>query len=256
MLWKIEGFSSDGPPPPQSIAPAPQAVSINSQGGSLLFARSAFVPTVSTECPAQYTRLLSFYTPNCGPQFFMRFKLHFVAGQNPVLAFCNAGGNVFFWDFCRLTAYQDLLNNIEDPDLDMGTDKSQLPPLPTWLKQVVPRNKAEKSVKAPRHGSDKESTTSAQTFPTEPNVQDTKAKLEQTAKFGPETMDAWTLKYKMHDPYTALRAHKTESSAENMVGRQTAWSPSGEWCVVVGSSNTTLVLQRWAKKTHVSSGTV
>ena len=32
----------------------------------------------------------------------------------------------------------------------------------------------------------------------------------------------------------------------DFLGRQIAWSPGGEWCVVVGSMNCVAVLQRWS----------
>ncbi|PHH75875.1 hypothetical protein CDD83_4347 [Cordyceps sp. RAO-2017] len=159
VLWRIEGFSSDSPPPRTSMAPTPQIV----------------VPS------AQYTRLLEFHTPNCGPQFFMRFKLHHVPGQNPVLAFCNAAGNIFFWDLKRITEYCNVMAMRADA---MGRLRN--------------------------HGSDRESVTSAQIDNTDLSV---------------ETLESWASKYSVEDPQEPLKAHKTESSSTNFVGRQAAWSP-------------------------------
>ena len=123
-LWRIEGFSSSNPPPAESEAPVAQTtIPSNCEEASRL-TLSAFVPTVSPQCPSQYTTLLQFATPNCGPQFFMRFKLHFVPDQHPVLAFCNAGGNVFFWDFERLVAYREFMEALYD--------RSDLTSNPRW----------------------------------------------------------------------------------------------------------------------------
>ncbi|PNY23968.1 Polycomb protein esc [Tolypocladium capitatum] len=229
VLWRIEGFSSDGPPPPQSAAPTPQSVVPASNEDPGRLTRSAFVPVTSPLCPAQYTRLLELHTPNCGPQFFMRFKLHHVPGQNPVLAFCNAAGNIFFWDFKRLTEYRDFMAMLRDPRRDKGKVQT-----PGWLKPMIPRQRADAIGRIRMLGSDRESVASGQTGKTD------------GSGFSAETLESWASRYSMEDPQEPLRAHKTESSSANFVGRQAAWSPGGEWCVVVGSSNTTLVLQRWA----------
>ncbi|KAH7327883.1 WD40-repeat-containing domain protein [Stachybotrys elegans] len=235
VLWRVEGFSSDDPPPPQSIAPTPQSVTpTNYDPGRLT--RSAFVPAISPQCPSQYTRVLEFFTPNCGPQFFMRFKLHFVPDQNPVLAFCNAGGQIFFWDLKRLTTYRDVLLAHEDHD----HDKSQPQRLPLWLK--AGRQKGDTKARGKGSAGDRESQSSMQ-------IDTSKGKdKDDIGSYNAETLESWASKYSMEDPHDPLRAHKTESSTANFVGRQAAWSPGGEWCVIVGSSNTALILQRWRSK--------
>ncbi|KJZ78103.1 hypothetical protein HIM_02740 [Hirsutella minnesotensis 3608] len=234
VLWRIEGFSSDGPPPPQSAAPTPQIVVPSSNEDPARLTRSAFVPVTSPLCPAQYTRILEFSTPNCGPQFFMRFKLFHVPDQNPVLAFCNAAGNIFFWDFHRLTAYRDVMKAMSDPH----RDKSKAVQLPYWLKPVIPRQRADGMGKLRAQGSDRDSTASG---------------TVDGLDLAPETLDSWSSKYSMEDPQEPLKAHRAESSSTNFVGRQAAWSPGGEWCVVVGSSNTALLLQRWAKRCEAAA---
>lgn len=234
VLWRIEGFSSDGPPPPEDAAPTPQNVIPATYEDPGRLTRSAFVPLTSPVCPAQYTRLLQFYTPNCGPQFFMRFSLHHVPGQNSVLAFCNAAGNIFFWDLQRLVVFRDVMISLKDPT------RNQIKPsqLPTWLKPVIPRQRVDTAGKLRAQGSDRESVTSSQTVQT-----------DGSGNFSAETLGSWASKYSMNDPQEPLRAHKMESSSANFVGRQVAWSPGGEWCVVVGSSNTVLMLQRWPGRT-------
>ncbi|KAK5998190.1 Polycomb eed-B-like protein [Cladobotryum mycophilum] len=233
VLWRIEGFSSDGPPPSQTSAPTPQNVLPTNYEDPGRLTRSAFVPVISPQCPVQYTRLLEFHTPNCGPQFFMRFKLHHVPNQNPVLAFCNAAGNIFFWDFKRLTTYHDFIMALSDPH----RDKSKPLQLPSWQKPVIPRHRTDGTSKTRHNGSDKEHI-----------AQSLQVSHSDNFEFSPETLEAWAARYSMEDTHEPLRAHKSESSSANFVGRQAAWSPGGEWCVVVGSSNTTLVLQRWNKK--------
>ncbi|GKU15178.1 unnamed protein product [Fusarium langsethiae] len=182
--------------------------------------------------------LLQFFTPNCGPQFFMRFKLHFVPDQHPVLAFCNAAGNVFFWDFERLVAYREFMEALKDP----GRDKSKPLPHPSWMRPVKGRPKTDSKG---RHGGGDKDVPS--TFRA-----DAIRLSEEIGDYNAETLETWASRYSQDDPHEPLKAHKTESSSANFVGRQTAWSPGGEWCVVVGSSNQALILQRWANKGSTS----
>lgn len=182
--------------------------------------------------------LLQFYTPNCGPQFFMRFKLHFVPDQHPVLAFCNAAGNVFFWDFERLVAYREFMEALKDP----GRDKSKQLPHPSWMRQVKTRSKTDS--KGRQGGGDKDVPSTFRA--------DAIRLSEEIGDYNVETLETWASRYSQDDPHEPLKAHKTESSSANFVGRQTAWSPGGEWCVVVGSSNQALILQRWANKGSTS----
>ncbi|KAF7560784.1 hypothetical protein G7046_g3366 [Stylonectria norvegica] len=234
-LWRIEGFSSSEPPLPQSAAPTPQNVVPANYAEASRLTRSAFVPALSPQCPAQYTRILEFFTPNCGPQFFMRFKLHFHPGQHPVLAFCNAAGNIFFWDLKRLTAYKEFMDKVRDPERDSSIP---LRP-PAWLKPVVHRARTDVAGK-PRPGAADKTAGKG--------LVDGGKEKGGVGEFNAETLESWNSKYSMEDAHEPLRAHKTESSSANFVGRQAAWSPGGEWCVIVGSSNTTLILQRWAQK--------
>ena len=47
----------------------------------------------------------------------------------------------------------------------------------------------------------------------------------------------------------AIKAHATSKlTIKDFVGRQVAWNSSGEWCVVVGSKNLGIILQRWDKR--------
>ncbi|OHW96750.1 WD domain-containing protein [Colletotrichum incanum] len=226
VLWKIEGFSSQDPPPPQSMAPT----TINPAN----LTRSAFNPGVSAECPAPYTRLIEFQTPGCGPQFFMRFKLHFVPDQHPILAFCNASGKIYFWDFEQITGFHKYVNALRRPRRDGEEPVSK----PNWLNAITHRStgnaKSGLTVRE-RKAADKVHRTELEQVP------------ELKGQFNQETLDMWNGKYSVSNPQVPLKPHKIENcGASTFVGRQVAWSPGGQWCVVVGSSNFALVLQRWA----------
>lgn len=222
VLWRIEGFSSDDPveetPPPTSYEDPAS------------FTRSAFITSKTADCPSQYTRLLEFHTPKCGPQFFMRFSLFHVPDHNPVLAFCTASGNVLFWDFKRLEVYADFMADLESPERDLSKPVH----LPTWLKPVIPRRRADPTGKIRLKTSERDAVV-----------------LEHMEKgiYSAETLEAWTARYSIEDPHEPLKAHRSEASSTSVVGRQASWSPGGDWCIVVGSSNTILIFQRWSKKT-------
>jgi polycomb protein EED len=234
VMWRIEGFSSKDPPLPQSTAPTgyePARVT-----------RSAFMPSSSS---SQYTRLLEFLTPGCGLQFFMRFKLHFTPEQNPLLAFCNAKGQIFFWDFERLTGYNDYVQAINNSERDQGVPVER----PSWLEPIQHRNRQDMTKPRVRDTSDKDSLASGQTGGggiTSAPVQDKAMGLGQ---YSQTTQQSWEGKYNIEDPHQSLKPHKEVSlGAVDFVGRQVAWSPGGDWCVVVGSSNRAHILQRWSKK--------
>lgn len=249
VLWRIEGFCSSNPPPSSSVAPTPQNVALNNHEEIGRLTRSAFVPTLTLQSPAQYTRIIEFHTPGCGSLFFMRFKLHHVPNDNPVLAFCNAAGKIFFWDLQRLVIYREVMAEFNDP----ARDKTKPIVLPNWLKPITPRARSDALGRKRTLISDKDSVQSAQTGGSGDSAKGSKA--NEVSQFSPETLETWAAKYSLDDPHKPLKAHRTESCNQqsedqsvSFVGRQAAWSPNGEWCVVVGSLNVTLILQRWAKK--------
>ncbi|KAJ9131177.1 Polycomb protein esc [Pleurostoma richardsiae] len=224
VLWRIEGFSSEDPPPAPSTAPTTYDQSRTT--------RSAFAPVISPACPAQYTRLLQFQTPGCGPQFFMRFSMFHAYGHHPILAFCNAKSSIFFWDLNRLTAYQEFIETLTNP----ARDKTVPVPRPSWLQPVVHRKKVGDAVSKLKDASDRDSMTTSP----DPDI--------PTTEYSAETLASWKSKYDMSDPHGFMKPHKTEQfGSATFVGRQVAWSPDGEWCVIVGSRNLAVILQRWAK---------
>lgn len=58
--------------------------------------------------------------------------------------------------------------------------------------------------------------------------------------------ETWVKKYGLGDAERELAAHKEDVvKGFNFTGRQAAWSPGGEWCVVVGSAGVVAVFERW-----------
>lgn len=162
----------------------------------------------------------------------MRFSLFQAPDKNSVLAFCNAAGEVLFWDFKRLEAYSEFMQDLGDDERDASIP---LPP-PSWLKPVATR-KREKQLTQPKR------------------MQATSVAAQvESGVYSSETLASWASRYNITDGHTPLKAHRVESSSTSVVGRQAAWSPGGEWCVVAGSLNTVLVFHRWAAKNFADEG--
>jgi polycomb protein EED len=237
VLWRIEGFSSADPPPPPSRAPTTFDPS--------QLTRSAFAPKSSLVCPSPYTRLLQFSTPGCGVQFFMRFSIFHIPGQHAMLAFCNAASKIYFWDLQRLTDYAEFVSKVQDPSRDRSVSIDSL--RPAWLKPIHHRKAEGGSQK------DRASTDGVQQINQDLNESASKLLLKE---YSSETVTNWESRYSSWNPHGLVKPHKEElvnkynkerkRVAYSFVGRQVAWSPAGEWCVVVGSQNLAVILQRWA----------
>jgi len=253
VLWQIDGFSSADPPPTPLEAPT--------TSDTERLTRSAFVPTTVS----QYTRLIQFHTPGCGFQFYMRFKIFHDQKKHPILAFGSAHSEIFFWDLARLITYHDFVRESDDLASDIG----RTVPRPSWLQPSKSKAKTgADSLSRVREGSDRNSVDSGRTgsmdregpapttrasATTATNAATTATPATSAAGAGTaiptETLDAWTGKYDTKRVEDAIRAHSTSKiTIKDFVGRQVAWSPGGDWCVVVGSKNLAIILQRWDKK--------
>ena len=161
------------------------------------------------------------------------------------------------------------MDDIHDPE----RDRSKPYKLPYWLKPVVPRQKCGDTVgRLQRAPSERESVASmdremsgtpAAMYPNNAISnevgKDSKegkgitanggsGKLLREMELSNETIESWESRYSMEDPHQPLKPHRTEPSGNTVLGRQVAWSPNGEWCVSVGSTNQVVVLQRWRQR--------
>ncbi|GAB1318790.1 hypothetical protein MFIFM68171_09000 [Madurella fahalii] len=243
VLWRIEGFSSDDPVPDPLDAPTPTDVAKQT--------RSYFNPTPSPSRPAMFTRLAQFATPDCGVQFFMRFRMFHAPGKHPVLAFANAKSRTMFWDFARFGSYANYMAELKEAQkagrlLENGNGNNGVPAVqkPSWL--VAKRSKktvgvaavAAAAAGAPSVGGDKESMVSASPDPESVTV------LGHSQR----TLQEWAEMYDLSNPVGSIKAHRSLQIDGGFVGRQVGWSPEGEWCVVVGNGNRALIYQRWGKE--------
>ncbi|OIW31756.1 WD domain-containing protein [Coniochaeta ligniaria NRRL 30616] len=235
VLWRIEGFNSQNPPPSPLDAPTnydPKKIT-----------RSAFSSATPSSCPAEYTRLLEFSVPECGHQFFMRFSVFQAPGKHPILAFCNARSKVLFWDLARLTAYHEFMTALKDPKRDKTVPIER----PSWLPAKAPKKEKGDAVSKLRDPGDQYDAASEAATP-DPGV------AEPAMEFGPDVVAHWEGMYGVSQAHRQpLKAHKTHAVTKDLhreaifIGRQVAWSPDGDWCIVSGNSNRALFFQRWAK---------
>ena len=233
--------------------------------------RSYFAPALSLARPAMFTRLAQFHTPDCGVQFFMRFRVFHAPGRHPILAFSNAKSKTFFWDFERFGEYRGYVAEVKEAQAAgrsvvaaaaaaaaAGAGDAAAPPAvvkPSWLvvkrgsKKTAAAAVAEKAVwdgaASLRSFADKESMVSASP---DPEGGGAAAALGHSK----ETMAAWAEMYDLSNPVGYVKAHRTLQIDGGFVGRQVGWSPEGEWCVVVGNGNRALIYQRWGKEKGVA----
>lgn len=230
VLWRIEGFSSQDPPPLASSAPT--------TSDTERLTRSAFAPATASENPPQYTRLVQFHTPGSGHQFYMRFKLFHVVDKHPVLAFANAHSTIYFWDLARLTGYHAFMTELDDPSREHPVQR------PSWLMPVQHRQNKVDTVSKLKDAEDKDSVASGRTGS---DLEGGQSSLG--SHYSEETLKDWTSRYDIKSVETPVTAHyKSGISVKDFIGRQVAWSPEGEWCIVVGSKNLAFVLSRWQNK--------
>lgn len=254
VLWRIEGFSSLDPIPEPSSAPT--------TSDTERLTRSAFAPSSSS----QYSRLLQFHTPGCGHQFYLRFKLFHQKDKNPVLAFGNAHSEIYFWDLARLIGYHDFMSEIKDSERDTTLPLHR----PSWLQPIKHRKQAGGGaggdvVSKLKDGSDRDSVISGRTGSADIVLEgqaqahglgDANATLGLNGAYTQETLESWESKYDMTRVEDAIKSHATSKlTIKDFVGRQVAWNASGEWCVVVGSKNLGIILQRWDKRGKGPSAT-
>ena len=68
--------------------------------------------------------------------------------------------------------------------------------------------------------------------------------------YSQKQIDDWNEQCDITDSHNEIKPHKTvtvDPKGQHFVGRQVAWSPEGDWCVVVGNTNRAMIFQRWGR---------
>lgn len=234
VLWRVEGFSSDDPVPKPLEAPTPIDMAKQT--------RSYFAPTLSKARPAMFTRLAQFHTPDCGVQFYMRFRMFHSPGKHPILAFANAKSRTMFWDFARFDAYKEYMEELQEAQKSHRAANGEVRVVhkPNWLLIKRPKKATDAKDATSRlaNAADKDSMVSAS-----PDPESVTALGHNT-----DTLQSWAEMYDLSNPVGLIKPHRVAQIDGGFVGRQVGWSPGGEWCVVVGNNNRALIYQRWPKE--------
>ncbi|KAA6414919.1 MAG: hypothetical protein FRX48_01669 [Lasallia pustulata] len=206
VLWRIEGFSSDNPPPPASTAPTAHT----------------FTPTRSA-FGGGYQRLLEFDCKET-TSFYIRFSLFHRPWQRPMLVIGNENSKVYFWDLQRLEDWT------EADDIGDGGDGFKVP-------LVVKKKHAGGRPRLKQREPSVTSTTTSGSLA--PRSEDSgEAVADMTA---PKSRK----RYGVEDPFKPLQPHQTVVVPKVLfASRQTAWSVGGEWMVVVGDQGMIAVFHR------------
>jgi polycomb protein EED len=202
----------------------------------------------------------------------MRFRMFHAPGKHPVLAFANAKSRTMFWDMARFPEYTRYIDDLKEAQRIKEVTAAALQK-PSWLLvKKVPANKrpagntystiynsgrgSGSSAMGGGGGSssviggiDKESMVSASPDP------DSTAAASITCDLGynQKTLTEWAEMYDMTNSHGLIKPHKMVGVDGAFVGRQVAFSPEGEWCVVVGNANRALIYSRWPKDSTKAS---
>ncbi|KAL5614431.1 hypothetical protein BROUX41_004536 [Berkeleyomyces rouxiae] len=249
MVWQIEGFSSANPLPVDTIAPFSHEPNA--------FSRSAFATSGHNNTgPFLWRHLFKLAAPPCDTQFYMRFGIHTASpdenhhAPEGLLGFCDAHSQTSFWSFRDIIEYCDYVRELHEAveekarceadgtpwapkvaDLPLGVE----PPLFLEVDEEMLSPKAKSGSESRRKRKDDACTDGLN--------EDRVGFLEQF--FPRDVVLRWESMYDISNPLRPLQPHWQCGVAGNpRVGRQVAWSPSGEWCIVSLNRNTAFFMER------------
>ncbi|KAK5167071.1 uncharacterized protein LTR77_007801 [Saxophila tyrrhenica] len=219
LLWKIDGFDHDEPPPADPPIPGPTT-----------YTRSSFPHSPRSR---GFQRLLSFSIPYTD-RFYHRFGLLHQPGMRPILSMGNQNSTFLFWDLQKLEEGWD---PAEEKKKGRGRAGKK-------AKQNVSSENLNRlgSVRSESVASDSKSTGGGAT----PKLSSTSISTPLTA---PER------KFALSDPFTPIKAHfsvtpKTKLCRnargldEHFATSQMAWSPDGKWLVACGDKGVVCLFHR------------
>lgn len=155
---------------------------------------------------------------------------------------------MYFWDLARLTAYDEFKTAVLNPERDRPIDHR-----PSWLTlKGGPRKDAKGKGRDLVDMSTLAGSVAAGSVASTPVPADTDTgHTGMAAALGiqPEVVQNWESMYDLsHSHNHPLKPHRTITLSEkqNFKANHVAWSPGGDWCVLVGDFNRACFFQRWA----------
>ena len=229
LLWKIDGFNPNDPPPQDPPIPKPD-----------LYTRSAFS---HSSCSRGFQRLLSFSTTHTD-RFYHRFALLHEPGRRPILSMGNQESKFLFWDLQRLEEGSDPLEEMVSKGKAKGrkqkgsVSSENLDRLGGIRKaESVPSSDGNTGggTRKSRHAS------SSCNVPTDLSA----AMPSSTSNSGPgERKSALSDSYMPLKPHHTITPRTGLSSKRHFATSQMAWSPDGTWLVGVGDFGMMCIFHR------------
>jgi polycomb protein EED len=229
LLWKIENFNSDAPPPTSLPMPPSQAVqsdkTVSVPASSLSGTRSAW--------GGRFQRLLQFAEPN-SELFYIRFGLFYEAGKHPILAAGNQKSRIFQWDLQRL----------EDAGLE--DEKAMVKKRTKKDASVLSQLKSTRADRIREGSVVSNASSAALSNSSAPSTSTGIASASTTAKKGRPVKEKEKRTTGIGDPFMSISPHDNIMVPKvEFTVRQVTFSRGGEWCVACGEHGMIAVLSRW-----------
>ncbi|KAF2475684.1 WD40 repeat-like protein [Lindgomyces ingoldianus] len=240
LLWRIDHFDSNKPPPTSAPMPPHQVKFIDkfdksNRSNTLEHVAYSHATSTRSAWGGRFQRLLQFDEP-FSEFFYIRFNLFSELGKHPVLAAGNDRSRVFFWDLQRLEEASATGEDSKQPEKKTKKD--------TVLSRVREGSTySNASSGAVSISSAPTSTTiSAESTSTKSAVKSKQVKEREKEK-EKEKGDRTT---GIGDPFRSIQAHKTVMVPKiSFMVRQVSWSRAGDWCVACGDYGMICLFSRW-----------
>ncbi|KAF9632231.1 hypothetical protein BFW01_g3093 [Lasiodiplodia theobromae] len=225
LLWKIDGFNSNSPPPPSSTAGHNEAYGISNPDEST----DAYGSTASA-FGKRFQRLLSFDAPMT-PLFYNRFGLFHMPNKHPILVIGNEKSKFMWWDLQRLEEGTD--------DGEEGFRSENTFRIPNKRKRAERDGPA---MGAGRGGLLSREESIASNASSGIISTGTGSSSVHSNNSNGKAKKSWTIS----DPFVPVPSHKSIVIPKmTFCSRQVAWSVGGEWAVAVGDHGMVCLFRRW-----------
>lgn len=230
LLWKIDGFDPDEPPPSDPPIPSPD-----------VHTRSAFLHPPRSR---GFQRLLSFAIPNTD-RFYHRFGLLHEPGMRPIVSMGNQESKFFFWDLQKLEEGWDPAEEKKTRGKGKPGRKPKGSVSSENLDRLNDLRRAESVPSSEGTGATRESS------PCSGNHHLIHLLTRKAAVPSSTSISATPdRKYTLSDPFTPIKPHSTVipktglSSKRHFATSQMSWSPDGTWLVAVGDNGIMCIFHR------------